>query len=101
MRYRTSFEREVAVRECWIPMHDGVRLHARIWCPPDAEASPVPALLEYLPYRKGDWTAPRDAQRHPWYAGHGYASVRVDLRGSGNSEGVMLDEYTQVELDDA
>jgi len=82
-------------------MHDGVRLHARIWCPPDAEASPVPALLEYLPYRKGDWTAPRDAQRHPWYAGHGYASVRVDLRGSGNSEGVMLDEYTQVELDDA
>ena len=79
-------------------MRDGTRLHARIWRP--AAGGPVPALLEYLPYRKGDWTAPRDAQRHPWYAGHGYASVRVDLRGSGNSEGVMTDEYSPTELDD-
>ncbi|WP_417854204.1 CocE/NonD family hydrolase, partial [Actinoalloteichus caeruleus] len=55
-------------------MRDGTRLHARIWRPVDAVDRPVPALLEYLPYRKGDWTAPRDAQRHPWYAGHGYAS---------------------------
>jgi putative CocE/NonD family hydrolase len=101
VRYRAAFDREVLVEECWIPMPDGARLHARIWRPRDADADPVPALLEYLPYRKGDWTAPRDAQRHPWYAGHGYASVRVDLRGSGNSEGVMLDEYAQVELDDA
>jgi hypothetical protein len=84
-----------------IPMRDGTRLSARIWLPPDASAdSPVPALLEYLPYRKADWTAPRDAQRHPWYAEHGYASVRVDLRGSGDSEGVMTDEYSPAELSD-
>ncbi|MBK0296803.1 hypothetical protein IAE22_33365, partial [Bacillus sp. S34] len=31
-------------------------------------------LLEYLPYRLDDWTAPRDSERHPWYAAHGYAS---------------------------
>jgi putative CocE/NonD family hydrolase len=85
-----------------IEMADGVRLSARIWRPAGADAqAPVPALLEYLPYRKGDWTAPRDAQRHPWYAAHGYASVRVDLRGSGDSEGVMNDEYTARELADA
>jgi uncharacterized protein len=82
-------------------MRDGTRLSARIWLPEGASAdNPVPALLEYLPYRKGDWTAVRDAQRHPWYAAHGYASVRVDLRGCGDSEGVLLDEYSQVELID-
>ncbi|HEY1701900.1 MAG TPA: CocE/NonD family hydrolase [Trebonia sp.] len=84
-----------------IPTRDGTRLSARIWLPPDASAdNPVPALLEYLPYRKADWTAPRDAQRHPWYAEHGYASVRVDLRGSGDSGGVMTDEYSPAELSD-
>jgi putative CocE/NonD family hydrolase len=82
-----------------IEMSDGVRLSARVWLPGDGR--PVPALLEYLPYRKGDMTAPRDAQRHPWYAAHGYASVRVDMRGSGDSEGVMVDEYTEQELRDA
>ena len=83
-----------------IEMTDGVTLSARIWLPQDALSHPVPALLEYLPYRKGDWTAPRDAQRHPWYAAHGYASVRVDLRGSGDSAGVMVDEYSELELAD-
>ncbi|GDY56176.1 hypothetical protein SVIO_067990 [Streptomyces violaceusniger] len=101
MRYRETFDRNLLVEDVWIPTRDGTtRLHARIWRPADAETAPVPALLEYLPYRKSDWTAPRDAQRHPWYAGHGYASVRVDLRGSGDSEGVMLDEYTATELAD-
>ena len=83
-----------------IQMADGTKLSARIWRPVDTSLWPVPALLEYLPYRKGDWTAPRDAERHPWYAAHGYASVRVDLRGSGDSDGVMTDEYTATELAD-
>ncbi|MFE2635546.1 CocE/NonD family hydrolase [Streptomyces scopuliridis] len=100
MKYRRHFDREVHVQDHYIPTRDGTRLHARIWRPADAATAPVPALLEYLPYRKSDWTAPRDAQRHPWYAGHSYASVRVDLRGSGDSEGVMLDEYTETELAD-
>jgi putative CocE/NonD family hydrolase len=38
---------------------------------------------------------------HHYFAGHGYASVRVDLRGAGDSEGVILDEYTKEEHDDA
>ena len=50
-----------------IPLPDGTELYARIWRP--IGAGRFPALLEYLPYRLSDWTAPRDAQRHPWYAG--------------------------------
>jgi hypothetical protein len=85
----------------WIPLSDGTRLAARIWLPEDAEADPVPAILEYIPYRKADWTWPRDAPIHPWFAGQGYASVRVDLRGSGDSDGILLDEYLEQEQDDA
>jgi len=61
----------------------------------------VPAILEYLPYRKRDGTHVRDALTHPYLAGHGYACVRVDMRGNGDSDGLLFDEYTQRELDDA
>ncbi|OIH93916.1 peptidase S15 [Curtobacterium sp. MCBA15_001] len=88
----------VTVRDTWIPMPDGVRLHTRIWAPTSDD--PVPVLLEYLPYRLDDWTAPRDSERHPWYAAHGYASVRVDIRGTGSSDGVFDDEYSEQELRD-
>jgi putative CocE/NonD family hydrolase len=85
----------------WIPMPDGVRLAARLWLPTDAEQNKVPAILEYLPYRKRDGTTVRDQLTHPYFAGHGYAAVRVDMRGNGDSEGLMLDEYTTQEQDDA
>ncbi|MDQ3857499.1 MAG: CocE/NonD family hydrolase [Actinomycetota bacterium] len=102
MRTRTEFPRRVREREnVWIPLSDGAKLAARIWLPEDAEADPVPALLEYIPYRKSDWTARRDSVRHPYLAGHGYAAVRVDMRGSGDSDGTLLDEYTEKEQDDA
>ena len=85
----------------WIPLADGTRLGARIWLPEDAEADPVPAILEYIPYRKGDGTAPRDWPRHVYFAGHGYAVLRVDLRGSGESDGLLHDEYLPSEQEDA
>ncbi len=74
---------------------------ARIWLPTDAVDRPVPAILEYLPYRKRDGTAARDAHNHVYFAGHGYVCVRVDIRGNGESEGLMWDEYLQQEQDDA
>jgi putative CocE/NonD family hydrolase len=83
-----------------ITMSDGTRLAARIWMPHDADARPVPAILEYIPYRKRDGVRLRDESMHPYFAGHGYACVRVDIRGSGDSEGVLTDEYLQQELDD-
>jgi putative CocE/NonD family hydrolase len=85
----------------WIPLRDGTRLAARMWIPVDADRSPVPAILEYIPYRRRDFTAERDALTHPYVAGHGYACVRVDLRGSGDSEGVLTDEYLPLEQEDA
>lgn len=93
-----------AVREienCWITLSDGCRLAARIWLPRSAEQNPVPAVLEYLPYRKRDGSVVRDTVTHPYFAGHGYASVRVDMRGSGESDGLLEDEYLKQEQDDA
>ncbi|MFG3495508.1 CocE/NonD family hydrolase [Streptomyces sp. NPDC047928] len=87
MHVRTSFPHATDHRDIRVPLPDGTRLYARLWRPVTAPG-PVPAIVEYQPHRLTDWSAPRDAQRHPWYAGHGYASVRVDLRGHGNSEGV-------------
>ncbi|QDO46471.1 CocE/NonD family hydrolase [Streptomyces sp. RLB3-17] len=98
MHIRTSFSHETTHEDLWIPLPDGTRLHARVWRP--LTDAPVPALLEYLPDRLTDRTAPRDWQRHPWYAGHGYASVRVDARGHGNSEGVPADPYGESERAD-
>ncbi|MFE5089605.1 CocE/NonD family hydrolase [Streptomyces sp. NPDC056638] len=98
MHIRTTYPYDTTHEDVYIPLPDGTRLYARIWRPVTDE--PVPALLEYLPYRLSDWTAPRDWQRHPWYAGHGYASVRVDVRGHGNSEGMPGDEYDATELAD-
>ena len=99
---RTATPRDVhEIEHVWIPMSDGCRLAARIWLPVDAETEPVPAVLEYIPYRKNDGTAQRDRQRQPELAAYGYAAVRVDVRGSGDSEGFLTDEYTQQELDDA
>ena len=53
------------------------------------KSNPVPAILEYLPYRKRDGTVERDQLTHPYFAGHGYACVRVDMRGCGESDGVL------------
>jgi putative CocE/NonD family hydrolase len=88
------------IEHLWIELADGTRLAARIWLPRDAAENPVPAVLEYIPYRKRDGTAPRDESMHPYVAARGYACVRVDIRGNGESEGLMLDEYLQQELDD-
>jgi uncharacterized protein len=98
----TTFPRAVRIIEhTSIPLKDGTKLAARIWLPDDAEQHPVPAILEYLPYRKRDGTYERDALTYPYLAGHGYAGVRVDIRGSGESEGLLSDEYAQQEQDDA
>jgi hypothetical protein len=84
-----------------IRLRDGTGIAARMWLPEDADRSPVPVILEYLPYRKGDGTAIEDATRHRYFAGHGFGAIRVDMRGSGDSEGLLVDEYSQTELDDA
>lgn len=88
------------IENVWIEMSDGKRLAARIWLPEDAQHAPVPALLEYIPYRKRDVTRIWDELQHSYYASHGYACVRVDIRGSGDSDGAVGDEYIKQEQDD-
>jgi putative CocE/NonD family hydrolase len=98
---RTAFPRPYReVEPLWIPMSDGRRLAARMWLPKDAESDPVPAILESIPYRRRDGTILGDAPTHPWWAGHGYAAIRLDIAGSGDSDGLLLDEYLESEQDD-
>ncbi len=102
MKVVKSFPRKVKeFPNTFIKLPDGTQLAARIWMPVDADKKPVPVILEYLPYRKRDGTIVRDALTHPYLAGHGYACVRVDMRGNGDSDGIMLDEYAEQELADA
>jgi predicted acyl esterase len=102
MKIVTEFPRKVVeYPDQGIIMRDGCRLSARIWMPEDAASDPVPAILEMQPYRKRDGTPARDCLTHPYFAGHGYGAIRVDMRGNGDSEGLLYDEYTEQELTDA
>lgn len=84
----------------WITMRGGVRLAARLWIPDGANQRPVPVVWEYLPYRLWDDLRWRDDKTAANLAPYGIAFVRVDIRGTGNSEGVMVDEYDVPELTD-
>ena len=102
MEHVSEFPRKVIEHaDMGIVMPDGTRLSARVWMPEDATENPVPVILEHLPYRKRDGTIVRDQFSHPWMAGHGYCCIRTDMRGSGESEGLLFDEYTAEELQDA
>ena len=98
---RTEFPHRVKVVESeMITLSDGTRLAAKLWLPEDCHTKPVPAILEYLPYRQRDGTRTRDQGHHMYFAGHGYAAIRIDIRGSGDSEGLIDDEYSvQEQLD--
>ncbi len=87
------------IENIYIPLSDGVQLAARMWLP-DTQGQKYPAILEYLPYRKRDGTAARDELSHPYLAGHGYVCVRVDIRGYGESQGLMMEEYDPQEQAD-
>jgi putative CocE/NonD family hydrolase len=89
------------IENVWISMSDGCRIAARIWMPVSVDRDPVPAVLEYIPYRKRDFMRARDEPIHRYFAMKGYASIRVDIRGSGDSEGLLRDEYTVQEHEDA
>ena len=84
-----------------ILVKDSINLAYRAWLPVDAEQRPVPAILEYLPYRKNDGTVVRDEVSMPATAMQGYSCVRVDIRGTGESSGLFYDDYSEQELSDA
>ncbi|CEP24786.1 unnamed protein product [Cyberlindnera jadinii] len=93
----------INIQNLMIPMPDGSRLQANMWIPEDVYLKSlftVGCVIEYLPYRT-DVTILRDSTRHPWFAGGGLASLRIDMRGSCASDGVLKDEYLKQEQDDA
>ena len=86
-----------------IPARDGVELSANIWRPiprPEAPEERFPAILELIPYGKDNWRRAADMTRGEWFAARGYVLCRVDVRGTGSSGGVALDEYTADETRD-
>ena len=88
-------------RRSWIPMEDGVRLAVSLYVPDSADAGePAPVVLEALPYRKDDATASYRPEYERLCGEYGYAVARIDLRGTGSSEGVATDEYPASEQAD-
>ena len=101
MKIITKFPHAFTVTEdCWIPLADGCKLAAKLWLPDIGATKRVPTIIEVLPYRKRDIYAPRDAMHHGYFAGHGYAAMRVDIRGSGDSDGHQGVFTMQQEQDD-
>ena len=92
---------EIEITEAKIKMSDGVFLAADIFWPADANKKDrFPILLEYLPYRKNE-SRSRNYSLYSYFLEHDYLVVRVDMRGTGNSEGVTIPyEYSDIELND-
>lgn len=97
MREPRAFE---VIEHVWIPMPDDTRLSARLWLPERQPLEQVPVVLEYLPYRKRDGYRSVDDAWGAVLAGAGIAFARVDVRGTGDSEGTIVDEYSERELVD-
>jgi len=92
----------MVVRQEMIPMPDGIELAATLYLPPAGGARQVPALFEFLPYRKDDAMLARDYGLYAYMTKHGYAGARVDIRGTGRSGGMLpAGEYTEQEQLDA
>ena len=89
-----------------LPMRDGTLLSANLWLPIPSQLDPsqpgerFPVILEMIPYRKDDWRFITDHQRMNYLAQLGFACCRLDVRGTGSSQGVALDEYTVAETED-
>jgi uncharacterized protein len=78
-----------------IPMRDGVELSADVYRP--NREGRFGAILEHIPYRKDDLRALQDRGQNIVLVQAGFVCVRVDVRGTGSSGGVAVDEYTETE----
>ena len=84
-------------RRAFITVADGTRLAAQLWLP---EERPAPVVIEALPYRMDDLTSAYASEYERLCEEGGLAVCRLDIRGTGSSEGIATDEYTAAELDD-
>jgi putative CocE/NonD family hydrolase len=84
----------------WITLKEGTRLAARLWIPDTEGGAHAPVVLEYLPYRKRDVTRRANDATGQRLAQYGIGYARVDIRGSGDSDGLLRGEYTKQEQSD-
>jgi putative CocE/NonD family hydrolase len=97
---RPEYEVDV-LSDVRIPVRDGLELSANLFLPRHTEAGRHwPAVLNMDPYRKDDWSAGWDLSFGSYLAQRGYAYCRLDVRGTGSSPGVAVDEYTAAETAD-
>ena len=89
------------IENTFAPMRDGTRLAVQLWMPSDPGRLPAPVVLEYIPYRKRDRYRALGGYWGRTLAQYGVAYARVDTRGSGDSTGVLVDEYLPIEQADA
>ena len=87
----------------WLRMPDGVQLAVTYFRPvPRSPNEKFPVLVEMLPYRKEDSFYRRDYPLYSYFVRRGYLMVKVDIRGTGSSEGRLPPrEYSDEELSDA
>jgi len=90
----------IQLTDTWITMPDGVRLSADLYLPTGGDAGKFPVLLEYLPYRKDEDRGNRYGA-FSYFVQRGYVVARVDIRGTGRSEGKLVEyEYSEQEQQD-
>lgn len=99
-RVQDSFDHPVERRVVDVVVSDGTRISVKLWLPEGSADTPTGAVLEAIPYRKDDVSVIDDETRFGYFAGNGFVCARMDLRGSGASTGVLVDEYTPVEQRD-
>ncbi|MGB6865817.1 MAG: CocE/NonD family hydrolase, partial [Candidatus Aminicenantaceae bacterium] len=94
---------DFVIENSWLTMPDGVRLSVTFFRPtPRSPEEKFPVLFEYLPYRKDDTGPMRASSNYTYFIRRGYIMARVDIRGTGSSEGAVPSrEYSEQELDDA
>jgi putative CocE/NonD family hydrolase len=102
---RPAPEARFDVRVDWdarVVVRDGTELSANIWRPVtrDGGTDRFPAILEMIPYGKDNWRRNADTTRGEWFAARGFALCRLDVRGTGSSGGIAVDEYTADETRD-
>ena len=100
--WRLPAKGEVTMIEtAFIPMPDGVKLAVQLWLPAGAGKSPAPVVLEYSPYRKRDRYRAYGLYWGQTLAQYGIGYARLETRGSGDSTGLLEDEYLPREHQDA
>jgi predicted acyl esterase len=91
--------------EAIVTARDGVSLSLSVSLPAgarlDGSQTSVPVILDCHPYRKDDLFSFQGSGLYEYFNERGFATARLDVRGTGRSRGFLpLAEYSHEEIDD-